>query len=60
MPEGGQDSPQVLTPPKTRLFQAWQHAWQQYRGDGPRKLIRVQTLTVPAIRQLAYRHRVRR
>lgn len=60
MPEGGQDSPQVLTAPRTRMLQAWQRAWQQYRGDGPRKLIRVQTRTIPAIRRLGYQHRVRR
>lgn len=54
------DEQQILTPPQTRLTQAWARAWQRYYGIGPRGPLRVQREIIPAMKSLAYRHRVRR
>jgi hypothetical protein len=50
---------QPLTPPKTRITQAWHLAWQRYYGDAPRKLIQVQRTIIPRIRTMAHGKRIR-
>lgn len=54
------DEQQTLTPPQTRLTQAWHYAWQRYYGNAPRGLMRTQRVVLPAIKQLAYKHGRRR
>ncbi len=60
MPTTDPKQPQKLTPPKTRLTQAWHMAWQRYYGVAPRKLFALQRHYIPAIRGLAHAHRVRK
>lgn len=60
MPTGLKGGQQELTPPQTRIVQAYNLAWQRYLGDAPRGLIRTRNVILPAMRRLPARYKVKR
>lgn len=60
MPTGLKGGQQELTPPQTRIMQAYQAAWTRYYGVAPRGLIRTRNVVLPAMRRLPARYKVKR